>query len=51
LAADEIDQVRKAWLTHHVLAFPDQKLGIDQLEAFCRQFGELSAADIAKWKR
>ena len=42
LAADEIDQVRKAWLTHHVLAFPDQKLDIDQLEAFCRQFGELS---------
>ena len=25
LGADEIDFIRKAWLEHHVLAFPNQK--------------------------
>jgi len=39
LSADEIAQVRQAWLKHHVLAFPDQKLNHDQLEAFAQQFG------------
>lgn len=40
LSDDEIAEVREAWLEHHVLAFPDQKLDHDQLEAFAQQFGE-----------
>lgn len=31
--------IREAWLTHQVLAFPDQKLTDDQLEAFTLNFG------------
>lgn len=31
--------VRAAWLTHHVLAFPDQHLDDDQLERFTLSFG------------
>ena len=41
LGADTIEAVRSAWLKHHVLAFPDQKLSSDQLERFATQFGEL----------
>ena len=40
LAADVVQDVRKAWLEHHVLAFPNQKLNHDQLETFALQFGE-----------
>lgn len=40
LSADEIRDIRTAWLEHHVLAFPDQKLDHDQFEAFASQFGE-----------
>ena len=39
LSDSEIDEIHAAWLDHHVLAFPDQKLDDDQLEAFCQQFG------------
>lgn len=31
--------IRAAWLEHQVLAFPDQKLSDDQLEAFTLNFG------------
>ena len=31
--------VRTAWLEHHVLAFPDQAIGDDDLERFTRYFG------------
>lgn len=40
LSDEEIALVRRAWLEHHVLAFPNQKLDDDQLEAFASQFGE-----------
>lgn len=40
LTDNEIQEVRSAWLEHHVLAFPNQKLTTDQLEAFSQQFGE-----------
>ena len=33
--------VKEAWLRHHVLVFPRQKLASDQLEAFSEQFGSL----------
>ena len=35
-------EVRKAWLEHHVLAFPGQTLDTDGLEAFAAQFGTLA---------
>lgn len=38
----EVQLIRQAWLEHHVLAFPDQKLDHDQYEAFARQFGGLA---------
>ncbi len=31
--------IRAAWLTHHVLAFPDQQIGDDDLERFTLAFG------------
>ncbi len=42
LSPDEVSEIRAAWLEHHVLAFPNQKLDGDQLEQFSRQFGELA---------
>jgi taurine dioxygenase len=39
LAEDTIAAIRSAWLAHHVLAFPDQLLGDDDLERFTRAFG------------
>lgn len=39
LPADLVAKIRAAWLTHHVLAFPDQKLSDDDLERFTLQFG------------
>jgi len=32
-------QIRRAWVDHHVLAFPDQSLTDEALEAVTRQFG------------
>ena len=32
--AETIVEVRKAWLEHHILAFPDQDMGDDDLERF-----------------
>ncbi|MCR9276962.1 MAG: TauD/TfdA family dioxygenase [Pseudomonadaceae bacterium] len=39
LAASVVDQIRAAWLEHHVLAFPDQKLSSDEFERFAQLFG------------
>lgn len=40
LSPELVRAVRAAWLEHHVLIFPGQKLSDDQLEAFASQFGE-----------
>lgn len=39
LSAETIGALRQAWLTHHVLAFPDQDLSDDDLERFTGYFG------------
>ena len=39
LDAATIADIRAAWLDHHVLAFPDQKMSDDDLERFTRYFG------------
>lgn len=39
LAAEEVAEIRAAWLKHHVLAFPDQQMNDDDLERFTRAFG------------
>lgn len=39
MSADEIEQIRTAWLQHHVLAFPDQDMSDDDLERFTLAFG------------
>lgn len=41
LGDETLAAVEAAWLEYHVLAFPEQKLNSDQLEAFAAQFGEL----------
>ena len=41
LTDQQIQKVRQIWLEQHVLAFPDQQLNSDQLEAFAAQFGRL----------
>ncbi len=39
LSAATVADIRAAWLQHHVLAFPDQKLTDDDLERFTLAFG------------
>ena len=39
LSKEAAAAIRAAWLQHQVLAFPDQKLTDDQLEAFTLAFG------------
>jgi taurine dioxygenase len=39
LAPQQVRAIRAAWLEHHVLAFPDQRLGDDDLERFTLSFG------------
>lgn len=39
LSEAEIADIRKAWLAHHVIAFPDQKMSDDDLERFTLYFG------------
>ena len=34
-----VAEVRAAWLAHHILAFPDQNIGDDDLERFTLAFG------------
>ncbi len=39
LSAQEVSDIRAAWLTHHVLVFPDQTMTDDDLERFSLSFG------------
>jgi len=39
LAAETVAAIRAAWLQHHVLAFPDQRLSDDDLERFTLAMG------------
>jgi taurine dioxygenase len=39
LAPETIADIRAAWLDHHVLAFPDQRMSDDDLERFTGYFG------------
>nr|MCU0891592.1 TauD/TfdA family dioxygenase [Sandarakinorhabdus sp.] len=39
LAAEQVAAVRAAWLQHHVLVFPQQRLTDDDLEAFTLAMG------------
>ncbi len=39
ISAELAAELRAAWLVHHVLAFPDQRLSDDDLEAFTMAFG------------
>lgn len=39
LAAESVRAIRALWLEHHVLSFPDQSLGDDDLERFTLCFG------------
>lgn len=39
LDATAVDEIRAAWLEHHVLAFPDQAMTDDDLERFTLAFG------------
>lgn len=41
VASDTLEAIRKAWLEHLVLVFPEQKLGPQSLVDFTRNFGEL----------
>lgn len=41
LNQETLAAVRAAWLQHHVLAFPNQTLDSDRLEAFAQQIGSL----------
>ncbi len=39
LSDTAVGEIRAAWLAHHVLAFPDQKMNDDDLERFTLYFG------------
>jgi len=39
LDAATVDAIREAWLTHHVVTFPDQAMDDDDLERFTTYFG------------
>ncbi len=39
ISVDLVAEIRSAWLEHHVLAFPDQRLSDDDLECFTLAFG------------
>lgn len=41
LSSAQLAALRAAWAEHHVLAFPDQQLTADHLEALAAQLGEL----------
>lgn len=43
LDADTVAAIRRAWLDHQVVFFPDQRVGPDEQTAFARLFGELTA--------
>ena len=39
ITAEQVKQIRDAWLEHHVLSFPDQAMSDDDLERFSLEFG------------
>lgn len=39
LSAEEIQEIRKAWVKHRVVYFPDQPMNHDQLARFTQSFG------------
>jgi taurine dioxygenase len=39
LSKEAVNEIRAAWLEHHVLAFPDQAMTDDDLERFTQYFG------------
>jgi len=39
LASEQVAEIRSAWLTHHVLAFPGQPMSDDDLERYTLSFG------------
>ncbi len=39
LSAQDVADIRAAWLKHHVLAFPDQQMSDDDLERYTLAFG------------
>lgn len=39
LSAEQVAQIRAVWLEHHVVAFPDQPLDIEDIERFASYFG------------
>ena len=41
LGDEQIAEIRRAWLEHHVLSFPGQSLSDDDLERFATYFGTL----------
>ncbi len=40
MTAEVLGEVRAAWLKHRVIAFPDQDLSLDALQALAPQFGD-----------
>lgn len=48
LPAEVLAEVKDAWAAHKVLAFPDQALDLDQLEAFTLQMGPFGADPFIK---
>lgn len=40
LAESEVSAIRKAWLEHHVVSFPEQNLSDNDLERFAQYFGK-----------
>ncbi|MEW4466780.1 TauD/TfdA family dioxygenase [Parasphingorhabdus sp. JC815] len=40
LNAEQVAEIRNAWLEHHVLSFPSQKMSDDDLERFTLYFGD-----------
>jgi len=41
LSAADLQSIRRSWLEHHVLAFPDQKLSDDDLVRITQSFGDV----------
>ena len=39
LAPEDVASIREAWLQHHVLSFPDQRMTDDDLERYTLAFG------------
>jgi taurine dioxygenase len=47
LTQQQLDDVRRAFLAHHVLVFRDQKLTVDEHKRFAGYFGELRQRQLA----